>query len=286
MPEFDDENTPRSLRPLHTLDLAGRAGARPLPPEEVRRRGARRHRRRAVGSVAVLAAVVAVVVGGVAVTADNVSGTSPRPAPASGPEPSMDRSVLLRADQIVYQEAGDFRVSETLHGQGEGPVSVCQRDPLVFLGAADIWRRDFTFRRGGDAVVRTAALQFADGGAAAAAYRTVRRWVDDCAGAARSRGFTEVFPKGRWLDVDAGEAVAEFHDGMTYGPVPGDRFGELRYFDDEGLVRSGDRIMLVSLVIPGQDWNWAYDERTARQVGLTMNPMFGTLAQAADNLRR
>ena len=281
MPDFEHEPAERHLQRLRALASAGRTHARALPAEQVRALGARRHRRRVVTTVAVASIAVAVFAGGVVTAANDLVRTSTR-QPAD--TPTMSRSVLLRAEQTVYHERGDLRVAETVHGEGNGFVSVCQRDSLASLGAVDVWRRDFEFPQGGDPVLRTAALQFPDAATAAAAYETLGRWADDCGGAVRSRGFDSFSDRGRWYGVAAGNGVARFRSGMTYGPVEGDRFGDLAYFDDEGLVLSDDRVMLVSLVVPGQDWNWTYSERDARQIGLPMNPMFGSLHVAARNL--
>jgi hypothetical protein len=280
MPDFDHDPAERSLRRLRALASAGRAHARGLPPEHVRALGARRHRRRVAASVAAVSVVVAGVAGGVLTATGQLVRTTPQPAAA----PDLPRSVLLRAAETVYFEQNDFRVAETVRGEGSIPVSICQRGSLASLGAVDVWRRDFDFRAGGGPVLRTAAMQFRDAAAATAASRTLGRWSADCGEAVRSHGYRAFDGDGRWYDVPVQDGVARFRSGMVYGPVEDDPFGELRYFDDQGLVVAGDRVMLVTLVVPGQDWNWAYSRRDARQIGLAMNPMFGTLREAAQNL--
>jgi len=283
MPDFEQEPAERSLRRLRDLASAGRAHAHPLPAEQVRVLGARRHRRRVVATVAAASVAVIVLAGGVVAATGDLVRPSTQPQPAATPE--MSRAVLLRAERTVYQERGDFVAARTVHGEGNGLVSICQRDSLTSLGAVDVWRRDFAFRRGDDTVLRTAVMQFPDAKAARAAYETLGRWVGDCGDAVRSRGFTRFSDRARWYDVAVDDGTARFRSTMIYGPVEGDPHGELGYFDDEGLVRSRDRVMVSSLVVAGQDWNWAYRERDTKVTGLALNPMFGILEQAAHNMR-
>lgn len=285
MPDFEHD----PVRNLRDLADAGRAHAHGLPAEQVRALGARRHRRRTIATVAAASLAVVVFAGG-ALTAVGrfVTATTP-PQPAGteapqvvpSPDPTLPRSVLLAPDQTWYHERDDFRVVSTVHGEGDGYVSVCQRDTMAALGAVDVWRRDFAFRQGSGPVIRSAALQFADERTAAAAYDRLGRWAAGCRQAVRTRGFERFSDRGRWYAPASGTS---FRTGMTYGPVEGDQFGEMAYFDDQGLVLAGDRVMLVTLVVPGQDYNWAYTERDRRQTGLPMHPMFRMLPAAAANL--
>lgn len=201
----------------------------------------------------------------------------------AGDGEALTPSALLREDQATYHRRGDFRVVATVHGEGEGHVSVCQRSPLSSLGAVDVWRRDFTFRQGPDGpALRTAVLQFPDRESAEDGYATLGTWAEDCAEAVRSRGFDRVSPRGRWIEVSAGDGMAGVRIGMTYGPVPGDRFGDLQYFDDQGVALVGDRVALVTMVTAGQDANWAFER--GDPTGLPVHPMLRMLPQAAANL--
>jgi len=283
MPDFEHEPTERSLQRLRDLASAGRTHAQALPAEQVRALGARRHRRRVIATVAAASVAVIVFTGGVVAATGDLVRTSTQPQPAV--TPTMSQEVLLRAEKTVYQERGDFVVARTVHGEGKAFVSICQRDSLASLGAVDVWRRDFAFRRGGDTALRTAVMQFPDAETAAVAYDTLGRWVEDCGGAVRSRGFTRFSDRAQWYDVAVDDGTARFRSTMIYGPVEDDPFGDLGYFDDEGLVVSHDRVMVSSLVVAGQDWNWAYSERDTRLTGLALNPMFGILEQAAHNMR-
>jgi hypothetical protein len=213
------------------------------------------------------------------------AGTGPgegtRHAPRPGTAPTLTRSVLLQAGETWYHQGGDFAVSRTVHGGGDDPVSVCQHGSLATLGAVDRWRRDFVFRDGGGPVLRTAALQFADADAASAAYRTLGFWASQCEATVRSRGYTTFADNGRWYQVDTGDGLASFRSGMSYGPVEGDTTGEMAYFDDLGVVLTRRRVMLLSLVVPGQDHNWTYSEQDSEQTGLSLHPMFHLLPAAA-----
>jgi hypothetical protein len=206
-----------------------------------------------------------------------------KPEPPAVAAPTLPRSVLLRANQTWYHHRGDFRVTRTAHGEGGGFVSICQRARLTSTGAIDVWRRDFAFRTGGGAVIRSAALQFRDAQAAATAYDTLAEWANQCRKAVRSRGYERFSDRGRWYNVSSSQGQAQFRSGMTYGPVAGDQYGERAYFDDQALVLNGRRVMVVTLVVPGQDYNWTYSEEDPEHTGLAIHPMFRMLPQAAAN---
>ncbi|MDQ4008105.1 MAG: hypothetical protein M3211_08445, partial [Actinomycetota bacterium] len=243
-------------------------------------------------SVAAASVAVVVVAGGaLATTASLRTSGPPQPAtqaPTVVPEPERPplREALLTADQTRYFETGDFEVTDTVRGEGDAPVSACQRDRLGAqgLGALEVWRRDFAFKDGGDLRMRTAVLQLEDAASAQQAYATLRSWVEGCEPTLlEQRGFERADVRGDWYATGPGQQ--EF-TVFTYGPVPGDEFEELAFFDGTGIAVAGTRVMLVSMRVPGQDWNWAYDERTARQTGLGLHPMFVTMKAAHANLRR
>lgn len=204
----------------------------------------------------------------------------PEPAPTTRPVPTLPRSVLPTRAQTRYYEPGDLVPRSTVHGEGDGYVSVCQRGSLTDLGATDMWRRDFGFRRGGDMVMRSAALQFADARTAASAYATLRSWADGCRRTILERPeFDRADVNGRWYDTGPGE---QRFTVLGYGPVPGDRYREMRFFDPTGIALVGDRIAVLSLVVAGQDWNWSYGPDGT---GLDRDPMFDMLPEATANLR-
>lgn len=218
------------------------------------------------------------------------SGAVPRPGASPEPEPEpvrrLPRSVLLGPAQTWYHERGDLRVVQTVHGEGAGYISVCQRGALASLGPEEVWRRDFAFRRGEGTVIRSAALQFGNTATAEAAYDTLRGWADQCRRAVLGRGFERFSDRGRWYDVAARAGSARFRSGMTYGPVEGDPYREMAYFDDQGVVLRGDRVLLLTLAVGGYDWNWAFAEEDREQTGLAMHPFFRLLSEAAGNLGR
>lgn len=216
---------------------------------------------------------------------ESAPGHGPGPA-ARPPEttPTLPRSVLLQAAQTWYNQAGDFQASSTVHGPGDVPVSVCQRGSLAKLGVVAMWRRDFVFRDAGGPLLRSAALQFADAQTASAAYRTLQAWAGECEATVRSRGYDSFVDNGQWYDVDSGEGSAQFRSGMQFGPVDGDTTGEMTYFEDQAVAVVGSRVMFMSLLVAGQDHNWAYSEGDSQQSGVPLHPMFHMLPTAAHQL--
>jgi hypothetical protein len=100
--------------------------------------------------------------------------------------------------------------------------------------------------------------------AAGAAYAELTEWMEDCAG-------------GEDYEVAVQSGEVQFSEQMT-GELLGGGFG---VFVDNRLVLVGDAIMLMSLMSPGQDWNWSYDPD---DTDLPLNPMFRMLSEAAANL--
>jgi hypothetical protein len=88
--------------------------------------------------------------------------------------------------------------------------------------------------------------------------------MEDCAG-------------GEDYEVAVQSGEVQFSEQMT-GELLGGGFG---VFVDNRLVLVGDAIMLMSLMSPGQDWNWSYDPD---DTDLPLNPMFRMLSEAAANL--
>jgi hypothetical protein len=78
-------------------------------------------------------------------------------------------------------------------------------------------------------------------------------------------------------DTTIRTAVMRFADEDAAGAA----YAELTEWMDNGLVLVGDAIMLVSLMSPGQVWNWSYDPD---DTDLPLNPMFRMLPEAAANL--
>jgi hypothetical protein len=282
----DDDTT---LLRLRELADQGSRHARGVPPDEVRTRGQRRHRRRVAAIAVATSAVVAALAGGsYAALGLLTNPVEPQPAgpaptvvqsPTASQAPSLER-YLLRPDQTWFHEQGQLIETQTVEGEGSDELFVCQRDALASVGAAAVWRRDFTLPGAQNTGLKTAAVQFADSTDASRAHATISSWVQDCR-TAESAGFEEASGGGDLgyeVPVDVG--AARFFEYM-FQPAPGDSSGELGLFEDTGLVLVEDKIMVVSLYGVGLDWNWSYDPSFT---DLPMNPLFHMLPAAAANL--
>jgi hypothetical protein len=156
------------------------------PVRRVRARGQRRHRRPILTSAVAASAIFAALVGGAFAAIDQLTNpaepSSAGPVQTVGPSTTPD-PVLLTAEQTRFHEQGEFQLTTTVHGEGVGELSTCQRDTLASVGATDVWRRDFGWPPGPapDTTIRTAVMRFADEDAAGAAYAELTEWMEDCA---------------------------------------------------------------------------------------------------------
>lgn len=256
--------------PIEKLTRLGEAleGApMPLPASEVRARGDRiRRRKHAVIAGASAAVVVAVAVPVVAFTlngSDDEPPVTPRPTVTdTNPVPSaaLSDENLLTDGQAIYPNGGsDWRVRDTYPGDGQSAFSPCAQQSMAGLGAEQVFKRDFDFVvLPSEEIEPTLHLneiiaEFPTAADAEAAAGSIRGWLRDCLPpGAEEYGagpFTTV-P----LPVD-GTAEVQL---STYGPVDEsiDPFGDFAYFLETGVVVSGDRVAVLTQIVPGQDYNW------------------------------
>jgi len=290
-----DRNDP--LAQLRSLAESGSRRAAPLPSARVREMGARRHRRRIVATVVAASLAVVVAAGGALAAADQLVGAQrPQPStpseaetpnepepPESAPPsaPTLTQADLVLADQLGQYFDRGWAVVDTQEGVGAGVVSVCQRGGLDTLGdPIAAWRRDFVWRGDGELTIRSAALEFADEVAAGAAYQTLRSWIDSCRSAVLDRGFDRFESAGTWYDVDVADGEGSFYAPYLYGPVPD--LPDYGYWDSQGVVLVGNRVLLVSMVDPNTEFHVSYDDND--DTGLPLHPFIDALPAAATQL--
>ena len=230
-------------------------GTMPASAAEVRRRGDRlRRRRQALVAAGAAAAVAAVAVPVLALTGGPAEdGIDPAGSPVS-------EANLLSDDDTVYSEGADWVTTDTYAGDGQSAFNVCARSSVSDLGATSAVRRDYELRgTGGEPapgdVASGVVAEFASEAEAQAAYETIAGWVADC---------EQPLPDSDRYDFGGADPVAVPVPGeaqllySTYGPVAEeiDPYGDLSYIMETGLVRSGDRISVLTTTVVGQDYNF------------------------------
>lgn len=196
------------------------------------------------------------------VAADPGPTTSPT-APATTPAP-LTGAVLLTDDDTVYSDGADwFRLGtgdEDLDGNGD-LAHPCVPDGLTRTGATSVVRADFELRNSadpgvevtGDLMVELVA-QYADEAAAEAAWSTVNGLLEECVD--RPAAITDYRAlQTRKVAVPGSDAVLT---DSHFGPVPPevDPTGDAAYIMETGVLRRGDRLVLLTSVVVGQDYDF------------------------------
>ncbi|GAA3545391.1 hypothetical protein [Nocardioides daeguensis] len=196
------------------------------------------------------------------VASDPGPATSPT-APATTPAALTD-AVLLTDDDTVYSDGADwFRLGtgdEDLDGNGD-LAHPCVPDGLTGTGATSVVRADFELRNTSDPSVEVTSdlmvelvAQYADEAAAEAAWSTVNGLLEECAD--RPEAITDYRAlQTRKVDVPGADAVIT---DSHFGPVPRevDPNGDAAYIMETGVLRRGDRLVLLTSVVVGQDYDF------------------------------
>lgn len=195
-----------------------------------------------------------------ATTVADSTGTTPV---ASSPGASgLSADVLLTDADTVYSDGADwFRLAtgdEDLDGNGD-LANPCLAAGLSGTGATDVVRADFELRNTqepdvavqGDLLTQLVG-QYDDEAAAEAAYDSVVEALAGCTD--RPAAITE-FRSFEPRAVDAGNE-AQIVDAH-FGPLPAAlEDGDSAYIMETGVARSGDRVIVLTSVIVGQDYNF------------------------------
>ncbi len=181
--------------------------------------------------------------------------------PAAAPARTVTVEDLLTDADTVYGDGADwFR-----RGAGEDEMAgdlpnPCLAQGLTGTGATGVVRGDYELRNTDDPSVEVVGdfltqlvAQYDDAEAAEAAYQQVLDAVAACEDRpAAIEDYRSFEP--RAVEVDGATAsVVDAH----YGPLP-DAFedGDAAYIMETGVLRSGDRITVLTSVVVGQDYNF------------------------------
>ncbi len=204
---------------------------------------------------------------------------------------------LVAATQLLTAGKEKWRATAPDLGREPDHPSVCVPDEgLAELAAKAAVRRNFRLARlaggeknpgeepfGQDPTVYTVALQFDTSQAAAAAYGTLRSWLDDCTATIEDRGDAAIRAGESWYAVRTGVkgAKAGFSEAVWY---PRESKSESAYFESTGIALVGDRVALAVTLAHGMDYNVAYDPKGDKDLGLPPHPQYKALSAAAQRL--
>lgn len=214
-------------------------------------------------------------------SADNGADTTPTGSPSSTPATGLTTDALLTDDDTVYSDGADWFRTSAAEGDGQSVFNPCAQESLQGTGAASVVRADFELRNSatdapdtaGDHLVQVVG-EYDDEAAATKAWSTVNGWLEECS------TLPDDLPDYRALqtrkvDVDGADAVIT---DSHFGPVPkeADPTGDAAYIMETGVLRKGNRVVVLTSVIIGQDYNFLEEEG-----GTPVNRM---LPKAADRL--
>lgn len=189
------------------------------------------------------------------------------------PDSGIGAANLLTDDDAVYPNGGgDWDGGVTSQGE-QATSSPCQPTSFADLGATDVWQRDFTFysdgvpTTDGSGFLNETITEYADAEAAAAAYDQILGWFEECAPANPSD-----WGPGAWNQIEAAGAESAEQMVVFYEPVDEDLPQDFSYILDTGLVRTGNRVALLTQQGLGMDYNF------------TTTPVQQMLPVAADRL--
>lgn len=175
---------------------------------------------------------------------------------------SLTVDALLTDADTVYSDGADwFRLAtgdEGLDGNGD-LAHPCLATGLTGTGASTVIRADFELRNTqrprlevrGDQLTELVG-QYADATAAAAAYDTVVAAVTDCG--ERPAAITDYRSfEPRTVTAGTEAQIIDAH----FGPLPADlEDGDSAYIMETGIALDGDRIVVLTSIIVGQDYNF------------------------------
>ncbi len=199
-----------------------------------------------------------------------------RPASPSEPtqqaRPPITEGNLPAATDLAWRATGDWQERATAEEYGDELPSVCLPSITVLADPANLFRRDYTLAASGHGTALIA--DYSSDAAAEEAYAELGRSVRDCPGMLRQQGYLQPSPVAA-KPVPLPEGVVAEHLRLEYQERQSKPTTE-----SIGLVRAGNRLLMVSMVTPAADTSWAKDPAGQPQ----NHPMMRTLPVAAGRL--
>lgn len=242
----------------------------PLPATEVRRRGDRlRRRRSALTSMAAVAAVAVIAGSGFWLgQGDPESAPGPAGDPSSDSSPSrttadpawtLTRANLLRDGDTSHDGSGSWTGLDTFGGDGQSTANPCQQKRFAGLGAETIFQRNWMLEAES---LNQVVAEFPTTDQAEAAYQEVSDWLADCS-PPFSDGYRAEDLPAVTVPVDGESAVVE-SSWRVDGEEGGEAYRDHRMFT--GLVVTGDRLTMLTHLLPQSDDGWGGGDSPVEQM--------------------
>lgn len=194
--------------------------------------------------------------------APGAAGGAPSTPAATG---GLTTDRLLTDDDTVYNDGADWFRTAAHQGDGQDAFNPCATQGLAETGATSVVRADFELRNAaagapdtsGDHLVQVVGL-YDDEAAATRAWSTVNGWLEECATLPDELSEYRALQT-RKVGVDGADAVIT---DSHFGPVPAevDPTGGAAYIMETGVLRQGNRLIVLTSVVIGQDYNFLEEE--------------------------
>lgn len=198
-------------------------------------------------------------------SADDGAGTSPTGTTSATPGAGLTTAHLLTDDDTVYSDGADWFRTHAAEGDGQDAFNPCAQESLQGTGAASVVRADFELRNSagdapdtaGDHLVEVVG-EYDDEAAATKAWATVNGWLEECGTLPDDLSEYRALQT-RKVAVDGADAVIT---DSHFGPVPkeADPTGDAAYIMETGVLRKGNRLVVLTSVIIGQDYNFLEED--------------------------
>ena len=203
--------------------------------------------------------------------------TPPAPTQDSGnapeqPRPGITSANLPAAEDLQWRTAGEWREVGETTDFGDRPPSVCLPSVTVLANPTTMLRRDFVLPDRGHATA--VVVDYASHAEAEESYAELGRSVRDCPGMLRQQGYLQPSPVAV-KPVPLPEGIVSEHLKLEYQERHGKPTTE-----SIGLIRAGNRVLMLSMVTPADDTSWAKGPDGQPQG----QPMLRTIPTAAGRL--
>jgi hypothetical protein len=193
--------------------------------------------------------------GAVSAATTPVAGT-----PTAGPKAGVTAEHLLSDADTVYSDGADWFTLETWTNAAQELFVTCAATGLADTGATSVEGRSYELRNlepgapevRGDSLVQVVA-EYDDEAAATKAWSTVNGWLQECD--SRPDHVTDYRAlQTRKVAVPGADAVIT---DSHYGPLPKELDdGYSAYIMETGVLRTGNRLTVITSTVVGQDYNF------------------------------
>ncbi|MFC7625310.1 hypothetical protein [Microlunatus sp. GCM10028923] len=193
------------------------------------------------------------------------------PRPEQQVPPLRETNLPTSAD-LFWRTSGEWQEEPASDATGDRPPSVCLPSMTVLANPTTLLRRDYTLTGVGRSTA--VAVDYPTEAEAETAYAELGRSVRECPALLRQQGYVQPSPVAV-RPVPLPEGIVAEHLRLEY------QFRKAKPTTESiGLLRAGNRVLMISMVTPASDTTWAEDPAGKPQD----HPMLRTLPAAAIRL--